>query len=66
MKLELADGSHMHVMRGDQVVLRAATEAKVFPVSDEGDVSFLALAVDLNLTEVLQDLVADSDLPTRP
>ncbi|MBH3412807.1 MULTISPECIES: hypothetical protein [Pseudomonas] len=66
LDLELADGSQIHVMHGDQVVLRAATEAKVFPVSDEGDVSFLALAIDLNLTEVLQDLVVDSDLPKRP
>jgi hypothetical protein len=63
MKLEMADGSELHVMPGDQVVLRAATEAKVFPVSDEGDVSFLALAVDLDLTEVLQELAVDSAMP---
>lgn len=63
LKLEMADGSQRHVMLGDQVVLRAATEAKVFPVSDEGDVSFLALAVDLDLSEVLQELAADDAQP---
>lgn len=66
LKLEMADGSELHVMHGDQVVLRAATEAKVFPVGDEGEVSFLALAVDLNLTEVLQELAVDSALPKAP
>ncbi|MFJ4068675.1 hypothetical protein ACIPW4_25780 [Pseudomonas sp. NPDC089996] len=65
LKLEMADGSELHVMHGDQVVLRAATEAKMTPVSDAGDVSFLALAVDLDLSEVLQELGVDGAMPEQ-
>lgn len=57
--LEMADGSERHVAQGEQMVLSAESEAMVVPAGCEGEVSVLALAVGLNLAEVLQELGPD-------
>ncbi|NIF29211.1 hypothetical protein F3J44_22925 [Pantoea sp. Tr-811] len=56
LTFEMDDGSQRHVKHGEQLVLKAASQAKVFPVGEQGAVSFLALAVDLDLSEALQEL----------
>ena len=49
IKLDMADGSQQHVKSGDQVLLSADSPVTVFPVSGYGEVSFIALSVELDL-----------------
>jgi len=56
LKIEMADGSPHHVSCGEHVMLPADSQAMVFPVSERDDVSFIALSVELDLAQILQEL----------
>ena len=56
IKLDMADGSQQHVKSGDQVLLSADSPVTVFPVSGYGEVSFIALSVELDLAQVFHEL----------
>lgn len=56
LKIEMADGSTHHVKCGEHVMLPADSQATVFPVGERDSVSFIALAIELDLGQILQEL----------
>jgi hypothetical protein len=67
--IEGADCSQQAMNSGEQVVLRADSHTLVFPVGSDGSASFIALSVELDLAQVLQELtdtLGDNLGPGRP
>ncbi|MEN4824996.1 hypothetical protein ABEH27_00560 [Pseudomonas sp. P39-UII1] len=56
LEIEMADGSTHHVKCGEHVMLPADCQATVFPVGERDSVSFIALAIELDLGQILQEL----------
>ena len=56
VKIKMADGSAHQVNCGEHMMLPADSQALVFPVSERDDVSFIALSVELDLAQILQEL----------
>ena len=56
LEIEMADGSTHHVKCGEHVMLPADSQATVFPVGERDSVSFIALAIELDLGQILQEL----------
>ncbi|MBK5004543.1 MULTISPECIES: hypothetical protein [Pseudomonas] len=57
LQIKRADGTQQLLESGDQVVLPADSEATVYPVGRDDKVSFIALSMELDLGQVLQEIV---------
>ncbi|UVL00423.1 bifunctional 2-polyprenyl-6-hydroxyphenol methylase/3-demethylubiquinol 3-O-methyltransferase UbiG [Pseudomonas sp. B21-048] len=56
VKVDSANNSPEYVKSGDQVLVKAGARTHVIPVSDYGEVSFIALSVELDLAQIMESM----------